>query len=172
MTEAEVRYALRGAHIQAARFARRFHLPAGIDAEELESAAVLGVARAAGAYDPGRQKSFTTFAWDHARWEILFALRRKAGAPLTVSLDALSLDGEPWEEARGATDPGFDRIVLREMLAPALAELPAPLAEVIRLRYLAGLSRRETAERLGLGPTGVDHRERQGLRTLREWLEK
>lgn len=51
-------------------------LPRGVDAENLESAGVLGLIEAAGQFDPDRNVEFRTFAYRRIRGAILDELRR------------------------------------------------------------------------------------------------
>ncbi|MCP4509592.1 MAG: sigma-70 family RNA polymerase sigma factor, partial [Fuerstiella sp.] len=51
-------------------------LPRGVDAENLESAGVLGLIEAASQYDPGRNVEFRTFSYRRIRGAILDELRR------------------------------------------------------------------------------------------------
>ncbi len=57
---------------------------------------------------------------------------------------------------------------LREQLEAALARLPAPLREAVRLRYLEGCSQREAAELLGCPRGTLSQRASLGLRYLRQ----
>jgi len=57
-------------------------------------------------------------------------------------------------------------------LAGALAELPAPLRDVLLLRYLLQLSERETAEALGLRLGTVKSRSARGRERLEQLLQR
>jgi RNA polymerase sigma factor (sigma-70 family) len=59
---------------------------------------------------------------------------------------------------------------LREELDTALTQLPAPLREAVRLRYLEGLSQREAAQALGCPRGTLSQRAAQGVRCLRNVL--
>lgn len=59
-------------------------LPASVDAENLESAGVLGLVEAASKYDPTRSAQFKTFAYLRIRGAIVDELRRNSPLPQHV----------------------------------------------------------------------------------------
>lgn len=59
-------------------------LPASVDAENLESAGVLGLVEAAAKYDPNRNAQFKTFAYLRIRGAIVDELRRNSPLPQHV----------------------------------------------------------------------------------------
>jgi RNA polymerase sigma-B factor len=75
-----------------------------------------------------------------------------------VSLDAPSPDDGstfadgPW---LGSTEPGFGRIEARSDLRDALARLSADERELIRLRFIEGMSQQELSDLLGLSQSYV-----------------
>src|SRR3954469_25606357 len=59
-------------------------LPPGVDAENLESAGVLGLVEAAAKFDPSRNAQFKTFAYLRIRGAIVDELRRNSPLPQHV----------------------------------------------------------------------------------------
>ena len=59
-------------------------LPSGVDAENLESAGVLGLVEAASKFDPARNAQFKTFAYLRIRGAIVDELRRNSPLPQHV----------------------------------------------------------------------------------------
>lgn len=53
-------------------------------------------------------------------------------------------------ERLGAADEGFDRIETRAVLAPLVAELGERDRQVVRLRFVEGLTQREVGDRIGV----------------------
>jgi RNA polymerase sigma-70 factor (ECF subfamily) len=69
---------------------------------------------------------------------------------------------------RAADEPALDEALLRDEVRGVLEELPPAQREVIELVFWGGLTRRETADRLGV-PLGTVHtRLRLGMDKLRE----
>jgi len=58
------------------------------------------------------------------------------------------------------------------LFSKAIAELPTVMQEVVRLLYLSGLTRAETAGRLGISRQAVEQSEARALVLLREVLEE
>lgn len=65
-------------------------LPLGVDVENLESAATLGLVEAAHNYDPGRGVQFKTFAYSRIRGAVIDELRRNSPLPQQM-LERLNL---------------------------------------------------------------------------------
>lgn len=58
------------------------------------------------------------------------------------------------------------------LFSKVIAELPTAMQEVVKLLYLSGLTRRETASRLGVSRQAVEKSEGRALILLREALEQ
>ncbi len=97
---------------------------------------------------------------DHARTK--HAIKRGGDAMrLTLSEDTL--------EAAGAeSDTSAEQVLLVHQAVDALAEEDPVLADILNLRYFAGLSREETAAALDLSPRTLDRRWRYIVAVLRE----
>ena len=69
----------------------------------------------------------------------------------------------------GAVD--FPSAMARQTVDEAMSELPSEHRQVIKLAYVAGLTNREIAMRLGLTVGGVRRRLRQGLEMIGRYVE-
>jgi protein ImuB len=96
---------------------------------------------------------------------LLAAPRRRERTLLGLRLGALLGDGESWSVEQGLGRPTADRRALRAVLAPRLAELPAP-AVSLRLRAV-GFGPR-AADQLRLAVRGDESRRRRLGAALRE----
>lgn len=91
----------------------------------------------------------------------------------TLSLDAEMDTGDSSEQSAslaarlGADDAGLRNAEQRVSLGQALRHLAEPLRNIIQLRYLAELSQREVARRLGLSQMQVSRLEKRALGQLR-----
>lgn len=161
----------------ANRYRRACHLDRAVSREDLMQAGFLGLVRAQETWDENGGKSWTSWAAWHISDQMKQALglRRRYPPPWQ---GAHSLDAPP--------HPGAD-VPLRELLpdecrpneARLLAEeraralraaldgLPAPLGQVLRLKYLKSLSVAQTAAQLGIPPEQIPALEAQGLKRLR-----
>lgn len=72
------------------------------------------------------------------------------------------------EEIIGANYPGLDEVEIRVSLDQALKRLPPTLRQVLRLRYLEGLSQKAAGERLGFSQMHVSRLERRALDALQD----
>jgi protein ImuB len=96
---------------------------------------------------------------------LLASPERRERALLALRLGALLGDGESWGVEQGLGRPTASARVLRTVLAPRLAELPAP-AVALRLRAV-GLGAR-AAEQLELSAPGEESRRHRLAAALRE----
>lgn len=96
---------------------------------------------------------------------LLASPRRKQRALLALRLGARLGDGESWSVEQGLGRPTASARVLRTVLAPRLAELPAP-AVALRLRAV-GLGPRAAAQ-LELSAPGEESRRHRLAAALRE----
>src|SRR5262245_52761347 len=155
----------------------------GDEIEEAIAVAAFGMVRAAQRFDPALGKRFTTYAawWCRQAVQHWRGKEQRRGfrwitpaamAPL-VSLDAASED----LSVRGlleARDPdpsdaaasGLDAV----SAVAAAVRLTPPQGRVLACMYLDGLSRGETAERLGITRRAVADAQTRGVRRLREAL--
>jgi len=90
----------------------------------------------------------------------------------TLSLDGEVDTGDSEQPASlaaclGTDDAGLQNAEQRVSLGQALRHLAEPLRNIIQLRYLAELSQREVARRLGLSQMQVSRLEKRALGQLR-----
>lgn len=95
------------------------------------------------------------------------ALRREQREVRTIA--ELKEDGR-WEESLEAGPPA-DRPLLRWDLERALATLPKPMQELIRLRFQEGCTHDEVADRLGYSRNSASQICGRALRRLRSYFE-
>jgi RNA polymerase sigma factor for flagellar operon FliA len=131
------------------------------DADDLASAAFLGLIDAVDRFEPGRGVPFEAYASLRIRGAMIDELRRTGERsrnvaaeeqPRTVSLDGLP-EGE-WHEGLVATDAGvdepFEREDLRGRVEHALDELPPRQRELLARYYADSLTLREAGVRMGI----------------------
>lgn len=96
-----------------------------------------------------------------------------AGAYRTSSLDS-SADsdgaGAGMDDLAGAVDAELDRVEYRTTLAPLLERLPERECTIIKLRFFAGLTQSQIAQRIGLSQMHVSRLLSQTLTQLRDEL--
>lgn len=130
-------------------------------AEDVQQQVYAELWRRAEEFDPARA-SLLTWVLIVARSRSLDHLRRRTESP--VEADAIAaLSG-------GSLDRGFDDVVQRALVAEALTTIPAEERELLRLRFWAGLSQVEIAERTGVPLGTVKSRMTSGLGRLRSFL--
>jgi RNA polymerase sigma-B factor len=74
------------------------------------------------------------------------------------------------EESLGSDDEAIQSVAEREGVRQALCGLDALMQDVIRMRYMEGLTQRQVGERLGISQMGVCRIERRALNELRSTL--
>lgn len=144
----------------------------GLDREDLESIALVGLVQAIRAWDPSRG-SFSTLATHCIMHELQRALAwtQKRNQCVVVSLDDV-LDADEdrplWERLAdsSAVDPE-EAAIARTQLRDGLERLPREDRELIVGLYNHGRSVREMAERLGTTTQAVQNRHRRVLTRLR-----
>jgi RNA polymerase sigma-B factor len=68
----------------------------------------------------------------------------------------------------GQIDAGFDRADNHQMLGAALAQLPEREQQILRLRYVDGLTQSQIAERIGVSQMHVSRLLTASIARLRE----
>ena len=89
-----------------------------------------------------------------------------------LSLNATVGEGEDMErlEITGDIDAGFDQVETRASITPLLAMLDERDREIMRLRFVEGLSQSQIAARIGISQMHVSRLLRRSLAALREHL--
>jgi RNA polymerase sigma-B factor len=93
------------------------------------------------------------------------------------AFSALSLDepqgdgGQATADTLGRMDEEFDQAERRELLRLGLDALPPREREILHLRFFAGLTQREIADRVGISQMHVSRLIRRSLEDMRERLE-
>jgi RNA polymerase sigma factor (sigma-70 family) len=160
---------------QANRYWRSARLAAerrGLDREDLESIALVGLVQAIRAWDPSRG-SFSTLATHCIMHELQRALAwtQKRNQCVVVSLDDV-LDADEDRPLRdrladtSAVDPE-DAAIARAQLRDGLDRLPTEDRNLILALYNHGCTVREIAERMGTTTQAVQNRHRRVLTRLR-----
>jgi RNA polymerase sigma factor for flagellar operon FliA len=144
-------------------------LPASADAENLESAGVLGLVEAASKFDPNRNAQFKTFAYLRIRGAIVDELRRNSPLPQHVLARVAQLR----KAYRTLPYP-----VTVEVLAGATGMTPDEVADTLAAeRFAKTMSWEQAAEPNGLepvnamGPPGDDIERWESVQQLAEAIE-
>ncbi len=150
--------------------------------DELRALANVGLAEAAGRYDPGRGATFATFAWYRIHGAIFDGLRRssqrRAAAPPArppprmVSLEALRDRGfDAAGDAPGPADE-FDAARRAARLRVAIAQLPDRPRELVTKHYFEGKTLLEAGAELGVSKSWAIRLHAQAVDRLRAALER
>jgi RNA polymerase sigma factor for flagellar operon FliA len=178
----------------AHKAAATYGLPAGVDADDLVSCGVLGLAEAWERYDPDRGVAFEAFAIPRIKGAVIDAIRaadwvpRKArqrarltGEPVAilVSMDSerTTDDGDHNTADRivddSAVEPGADLLATenrRELIA-ALNRLPEREKTIVTLHYFERVALQDIAKSFGVTESRVSQLHTRALRMLRAALE-
>lgn len=133
-------------------------------AEDVQQQVFFEVWRRSGSFDPERGK-LLTWVMTIARSRAIDHMRRRVPEPVDPELAARSVEAP--------SDPGaIDALAEQWRLRALLDRLPAAEAELLRLRFYAGLSQSEIAGRNGIPLGTVKTRMVSGLQRLREMIEE
>jgi RNA polymerase sigma factor (sigma-70 family) len=152
----------------------------GLEAGDLAQEARLGVLKAARMFDPTRGVTFSTVAWNEARYAILKAIRwQQRHCPEAVSLDQpLACDGATLADTIPDDRPGPEQQALQavaaQLLRQALPTLPPHSRRAVELRYGLGtgepMTLQQVAIALGCSYWTAAQRVERGLALLRRRL--
>jgi RNA polymerase sigma factor for flagellar operon FliA len=163
------------------RCMRRYSAP-GMEREDLVSWGMIGLVRAARAWDPERAGSFTTLACTVIERSIARGVRRDGKpeqAAVTLSLDSLVSGEESGEREesfleRLAGEQDVEGEILedasRDAVRRAVAALPESQRRLIELHFYQDIPVAEAAVALGLSRQSAFERQRTALRKLRSAL--
>jgi RNA polymerase sigma factor for flagellar operon FliA len=177
----------------AHRVAATYGLPVGVEANDLVSSGVIGLAEAWERFDPARGVAFEAFAVPRVRGSIIDAIRasdwvprkarqrsRRTGEPVAmlVSLDGGRSDGDSDGPGARITDetiplPGAELMSAeqRQELIATLNRLPEREKMIVTLHYFHGVQLAQIARNLGVTESRVSQLHGRALRMLREGLE-
>jgi RNA polymerase sigma factor for flagellar operon FliA len=176
----------------AHRAAATYGLPVGLEASDLVSSGVIGLAEAWARYDASRGIAFEAYAVPRVRGAIIDAIRasdwvprkarqrsRRTGEPVAalVSLDGgRDRDDESNVAERIADDgcpvPGAEMLAgeRRQELVASLNRLPEREKMIVTLHYFHGVQLAEIARQLGVTESRVSQLHGRALRMLRAGL--
>jgi RNA polymerase sigma factor for flagellar operon FliA len=167
----------------AEAIARGMRVAAGslMDADDVRSAASLGLIDAVDRFDPSRGVPFEAYAAQRIRGAVIDEVRRigdrrrtedAASAVRTVSLDDLT--EEDWHGVPAAIaddlDVPFENEDLRTRIEGALAGLPPRQREVLARYYAESLTLRETGQRMGISEARACQLHGKAIQNLRQAL--
>lgn len=179
----------------AHRAAATYGLPVGVEAADLVSSGIIGLAEAWDRYDTSRGVAFEAFAVPRIKGAVIDAIRssdwvprkarqrsRNTGEPVAVlvSLDGQRSNGESdGSSADRIADeslplPGMELLAAeqRRELVVALNDLPERERLIVTLHYFHGTQLAEIARSLGVTESRVSQLHGRALRMLRETLEE
>ena len=138
----------------------------GIEQDDLQSLALLGLVKAAKAFDEERGYKFSTFAIKIMRNEILQEVRRQRKQRNQVSLNSPFADGlclaDVLEDKRN---------VFAEAEVQALIEdLGENEKKAVRMILFQGMKQAEAADVIGVSQSMTSHYYRSGLQKLRQCI--
>jgi len=159
-------------------------LPHSVSEEELHSAGMVGLLKAARSYDPSRGAEFKTYAYHRIRGAMLDELRsldflprslrekaREKGeqAPAVVGLPT-DEDGSDSLEVQAMISGAIENQELAEALQIAIRSLPDKMRVVMHLYYNEGRRMREIGEQLNLTESRVSQIHSAAVARLRRDL--
>ena len=177
----------------AHRTAATYGMPVGVEAGDLVSSGVIGLAQAWERFDPDRGIPFVSFAIPRIKGAIIDAIRandwipRKArlksattGEPVLklVSLESVRVKDDSESHGDRIQDdsspiPGFELLAVeqrREMVS-VLNRLPEREKRIVTLHYFHGVKLSTLADEFGITASRVSQIHGRALRMLREGLE-
>lgn len=161
-------------------------LPQSVSEEELFSAGMVGLLKAARSYDASRGAEFKTYAYHRIRGAMLDELRtldflprslrekaREEGqtAPAVVGLPT-DEDGSDSLEMDDRSQEGVEQSELQEALQEGIRSLPEKMQVVMHLYYNEGWRMREIGERLQLTESRVSQIHSAAVARLRRDLRE
>lgn len=142
--------------------------------EDLLQAAFLGLIDAVRRYGRNSASSFSSVFYNSARDAFTHAMNLNRKRHDTISLEGVADDGDrnQLERLEGPDmirelEDSIYKEQLRAALEQALEGLSSRQAQVIRARFLHGLSRAKAAEQLGVNVSSIDRTAGRALEQLR-----
>jgi len=147
------------------RLLRYLRTMAGPLADDVAADAWLSVVRGLSTFS-GDQSGFDAWVFTIARARMVDAQRRASRTPTPVDANALLAESAGTVDVAGSVEEMFST----EAALQFIAKLPSQQAEVVLLRYVAGLDVTQTAKVLGKRTGAVRVASHRGLRGLAELL--
>lgn len=133
-------------------------------ADEVESAATMGLVKAAATYDPSTGNAFSTYATHCVRNEIRNTLRLERPLGYRRPEDPAAVPGTV---GLGEHDPATPAVATqaedREIVGYVMGRMRPRLAEVLRRRHLEGKTLQEVGDEMGITKERVRQIEMQAL---------
>lgn len=161
-------------NMRLAYFAAERFRSSGLDMEELQASAFLGLVKAAASYDESKGTKFTTYAMTVMNNELRMMLRRERRHPQCLSLDKeMLLSGEDRSYALRDVIPsketGYAEVEHSDLCDSLLAlpRLKDGERQAIRLVVLQGMSQKAAGRLLGVSQESVSRRIKRGIDKIR-----
>lgn len=150
-------------------FARPWTRRLPTHADDLQGAALVGLVKAACAWDPAADPPFPLFARDPIRSELRSYVRQQRPRGCRTSLAIVAphtapLVGDPVDHRSAPVGRAADDLDALESL---LRKLPKPLSMVCHALYVVGQSRSALAHAIGCSRTSVNRLHEQAMTRLR-----
>ena len=150
-----------------------------MDADDVRSAASLGLIDAVDRFDPSRGVPFEAYAAQRIRGSVIDEVRRigdrrraedAAAAMRTVPLETVAKAGWDVRDEGEPLDAPFEREDLRARIESALASLPTRQREVLVRYYAEALTLREAGRRMGVSEARACQLHGKAIQNLRRAL--
>lgn len=157
-------------NLNLARYVARKYLNTGMEYDDLESIAFIGLIKAAKSFDESKGYTFSTYSVRCIENEIRYCLRKK-------SIRAESLE-EPIQDnqiladtVKDETDT-LDEFVIRETLKCAINELNDRERFIVNMLYFKNppLTQQEIAQKLNTNQSQVSKTLKRALNKIREYV--
>lgn len=139
----------------------------GIEYDDLVQEGMVGLVKAARAFDESKGILFSTYAWISIKRRILLYIKRqrKHKRDISINQDIRGTDGVPMEEILGYSQKEYENVWKRDLLERCIRSLNQSQREIVLLYYGKGLKQKEIAKQLGISQGQV-------CRIIKRCLEK
>ena len=148
----------------------------GIEQEELQSAALYGLVKAASGYDSSREVPFPAFACAVMRNTVRMEFRRVKKDRRCVSMEERIVRSEEggnscvWADRIACRETGFDQVEEKDFLPSlfSISELTGKEQKLVWLVVCNGMTQKEAGKRTGLSRPRVSRHIRSGMEKIRK----
>lgn len=147
----------------------------GIEQEELQSAALYGLVKAASGYDRSREVPFPAFACAVIRNTVRVEFRKAKKGRRCVSMEEITGSMENgnscvWADRIACRETGFDQVEEKDFLPSMLSvpELTGKEQKVVWLVVCNGMTQKDAEKRIGLSQPHVSRHIRSGMEKIRK----